>query len=112
MTMQTLADRFTGREFLSEEAQRIAEAVETGLFVASTGLHVVFEPRPIKGPTVNECNSFHVARSTFERNGPEENTTQEILEYLQTTDWTFFIWIPEYVVHGDSQGLQCNMRTS
>ena len=101
--MQTVPDRFTGRELLSEETRRNAELVEKRLFVASTGLHVVFESRPIKGPTANECNSFHVARSTFERNGPEENTTQEILEYLQASDWTFFIWIPENVVRGDSR---------
>ena len=94
-------DRFIGRNLLSEETRRTAERVEERLLVASTGLHIVFESRSINGPTANECTSFHVARSTFERNGPENGTTQEILEYLQAADWTFFIWIPENVVRGD-----------
>lgn len=108
--VQTIPDRFTGRELLSPETRRNAERVEERLFTSKTGLHVVFESRPINGPTNNECNAFHVARTTFERNSfgenrtkEIENTTPEILEYLHSPQWTFFIWIPKNVAGGNSQ---------
>ena len=107
--MQTIPDRFTGRELLSSETRRNAELVEKRLFVSNTGLHVVFESKRINGPTKNECNAFHVVRTTFERNSLSENrteeienTTPEILEYLHSPQWTFFIWIPRNVIEGNS----------
>jgi hypothetical protein len=108
--VQTIPNRFTGRELLSPETRRNAELVEERLFVLNTGLHVVFESRRINGPTKNECNAFHVAHATFERNSLSENrteeienTTPEILEYLHSPQWTFFIWIPKNVTEGNSQ---------
>jgi hypothetical protein len=98
-----MPDRFTGREVLPKLTRCNAELIEERLYVANTGLHVVFESRPVKGPTANECTSFHVARSALERDGLEENTTEEITVYLRDANWTFFIWIPKDVAHGDSR---------
>lgn len=106
--VQTIPDRITGRKFLSPETRRNTELVEERLYISNTGLHVVFESRPINGPTKNECNAFHLDRPTFERDSQArtediENTTPEILEYLSSPQWNFFIWIPKNVSYGDSQ---------
>lgn len=108
--VQNIPDRFTGREFLAPETRHNAELVEQQLFISNTGIHVVFESRLINGPTRYECNAFHVARTAFERDSSGgnrsediENTTQEILEYLNSPHWNFFIWIPKNIVDGDSR---------